>query len=83
VYERIVQYLSPFSELPAKQQALNQLQERQALQTGQALRLLQARLEDDTAVQQALLHQVARTNNLLDQLTQRSWLQKVLGLNKK
>lgn len=83
VYERIVQYLSPFSELPAQQRALNQLQERQSLQTGQALRQLQTRLENDTVMQQALLHQVTRTNNLLDQLTQRSWLQKVLGLNKK
>lgn len=83
VYERIVQYLSPFSELPAQQQALNQLQERQAMQTAQAIQGLQARLNSDNALQQQLLHQVTRTNAVLEQLTQRSWLQKALGLNKK
>lgn len=82
VYERIVQYLSPFSELPAQQKQLNQLQERQAQQTAQALQSLQARLNADTALQQQLLAQVTRTNAVLEQLTQRSWLQKVLGLNK-
>jgi hypothetical protein len=83
VYERIVQYLSPFSELPAQQKALNQLQERQAMQTAQAIQSLQARLNSDNALQQQLLHQVTRTNAVLEQLTQRSWLQKALGLNKK
>lgn len=83
VYERIVQYLSPFSELPAQQQALNQLQERQAMQTAQAIQGLQARLNSDNALQQQLMHQVTRTNAVLEQLTQRSWLQKALGLNKK
>lgn len=83
VYERIVQYLSPFSELPAQQKALNQLQERQAMQTTQAIQGLQARLNSDNALQQQLLHQVTRTNAVLEQLTQRSWLQKALGLNKK
>jgi hypothetical protein len=83
VYERIVQYLSPFSELPAQQKLLNQLQERQAMQTAQAIQGLQARLNSDNALQQQLLHQVTRTNAVLEQLTQRSWLQKALGLNKK
>jgi len=83
VYERIVQYLSPFSELPAQQKALNQLQERQAMHTAQAIQGLQARLNSDNALQQQLLHQVTRTNAVLEQLTQRSWLQKALGLNKK
>jgi hypothetical protein len=83
VYERIVQYLSPFSELPAQQKTLNQLQERQAMQTAQAIQGLQARLNSDNALQQQLLHQVTRTNAVLEQLTQRSWLQKALGLNKK
>jgi len=83
VYERIVQYLSPFSELPAQQKLLNQLQERQAMQTAQAIQGLQARLNSDNALQQQLLHQVTRTNTVLEQLTQRSWLQKALGLNKK
>jgi hypothetical protein len=83
VYERIVQYLSPFSELPAQQKALNQLQERQAMQTAQAIQGLQARLNSDNALQQQLLHQVTRTNAVLEQLTQRNWLQKALGLNKK
>jgi hypothetical protein len=83
VYERIVQYLSPFSELPAQQKLLNQLQERQAMQTAQAIKTLQARLDTDNALQQQLLHQVTRTNAVLEQLTQRSWLQKALGLNRK
>jgi hypothetical protein len=83
VYERIVQYLSPFSELPAQQKLLNQLQERQAMQTAQAIQSLQARLNSDNVLQQQLLHQVTRTNAVLEQLTQRSWLQKALGLNKK
>jgi hypothetical protein len=83
VYERIVQYLSPFSELPAQQRVLNQLQERQAMQTAQAIQGLQARLNSDNALQQQLLHQVTRTNAVLEQLTQRSWLQKALGLNRK
>ncbi|GAB3637497.1 hypothetical protein GCM10027422_30870 [Hymenobacter arcticus] len=82
VYERIVQYLSPFSELPAQQKLLNQLQERQAQQTALALHNLQDRLASDTALQQQLLQQVTRTNVVLEQLTQRSWLQKALGLNK-
>jgi hypothetical protein len=83
VYERIVQYLSPFSELPAQQKILNHLQERQAQQTALAIQGLQARLDTDTSLQQQLLHQVTRTNAVLEQLTQRSWLQKALGLNKK
>lgn len=83
VYERIVQYLSPFSELPAQQKALNQLQEKQAAQTARALEQLDARLAADHALQQALLQQVARTNAVLEQITQRSWLQKMLGLTPK
>ncbi len=83
IYQRIVEYLNPFSQLPAQQQALNQLQERQAQQTGQAIQGLQQRLDADLALQQQLLFQVARTNAVLEQLTERSWLQKALGLNKK
>ncbi|GAA4500981.1 hypothetical protein GCM10023172_22150 [Hymenobacter ginsengisoli] len=83
VYERIVEYLSPFSELPAQQRALNQLQERQSQQTALALHNLQDRLASDTALQQQLLQQITRTNVVLEQLTQRSWLQKALGLNRK
>jgi hypothetical protein len=83
VYERIVEYLSPFSELPAQQKALNQLQERQAQQTALAIQGMQTRLAADSVLQQQLLAQVARTNVVLEQLTQRSWLQKALGLNRK
>ena len=80
VYARIVQYLSPFSELPAQQRALNQLQEKQAQQTARALQALEARVAADQATQQALLQQITRTNAVLEVLTQRSWLQKLLGL---
>ena len=83
VYERIVQYLSPFSEMPAQQRLLNQLQEKQAAQTARALESLEARLAADTATQQALMQQVARTNAVLELLTQRTWLQKMLGLQPK
>ena len=83
VYERIVQYMTPFSELPAQQRALNQLQEKQAAQTARALQSLEARLAADQALQQSLLQQVTRTNAVLEQLTQRSWLQKMLGLTPK
>jgi hypothetical protein len=79
VYARIVQYLSPFSDLPAQQKALNALQERQAAQTGQALQALQARLAADTALQQQLLAQVTRTNNLMERMEQRNWFQRLVG----
>ena len=79
VYERIVQYLSPFSELPAQQRALNQLQEQQAAQTARALQTLEARLASDKALQEALYQQVAQTNALLQKLTQRNWLQRMVG----
>ena len=83
VYERIVQYLSPFSELPAQQRLLNQLQEKQAAQTARALQTLEARLAADRDLQLSLMQQVARTNAVLELLTQRTWLQKMLGLNPK
>jgi uncharacterized protein with von Willebrand factor type A (vWA) domain len=83
VYERIVQYLSPFSEMPAQQRALNQLQEQQAAQTARALQQLEMRIAADAALQQALVQQVTRTNAVLELLTQRTWLQKMLGLTPK
>ena len=83
IYERIEQYMSPFSELPAQQRLLNQLQEKQATQTARALQSLEARLATDTATQQALTQQITRTNAVLELLTQRTWLQKMLGLTPK
>jgi len=79
VYERIVQYLSPFSELPAQQLALNQLQERQAAQSARALQSLEARLVADKDMQLALMQQVAQSNALLTKLTERNWLQRMVG----
>ena len=79
VYARIVQYLSPFSELPKQQRALNQLQEQQAAQTGRALQSMEARLAADKDLQTALLQQVAQTNALLAKLTDRNWLQRLVG----
>jgi hypothetical protein len=79
IYARIVQYMSPFSELPAQQKALNALQERQAAQTAQALQALQSRLAADTALQQQLLTQVARTNAVLERMEQRNWFQRLVG----
>jgi hypothetical protein len=74
-----VQYMSPFSELPAQQKALNTLQEKQAAQTAQALQALQSRLAADTALQQQLLTQVARTNAVLERMEQRNWFQRLVG----
>ena len=69
--------------MPAQQRLLNQLQEKQAAQTAQALQRLEARLAADQALQQALVQQVTRTNAVLELLTQRTWLQKMLGLQPK
>lgn len=79
VYERIVQYLSPFSELPNQQRALNQLQEKQSAQTARALQSLEARIAADKDMQLALMQQVAQTNALLTKLTSRNWLQRMVG----
>jgi hypothetical protein len=79
VYERIVQYLSPFGELPAQQQALNQLQEKQAAQSARALQSMEARLAADKDMQLALMQQVAQSNALLTKLTNRNWLQRLVG----
>lgn len=79
VYERIVQYLSPFGELQAQQRALNQLQEKQAAQSARALQSLEARLAADKDLQLALLQQVAQSNALLTKLTERNWLQRLVG----
>ncbi|MFD1873754.1 hypothetical protein [Hymenobacter bucti] len=79
VYERIVQYLSPFSELPAQQKLLNQLQEKQAAQTARALQSLEARIAADKDMQLALMQQVAQSNALLTKLTERNWLQRMVG----
>jgi hypothetical protein len=79
VYERIVQYLSPFGELPQQQRALNQLQEKQAAQSARALQSLEARLAADKDMQLALMQQVAQSNALLTKLTERNWLQRLVG----
>jgi hypothetical protein len=74
-----VQYLSPFGELPAQQQALNQLQEKQAAQSARALQSMEARLAADKDMQLALMQQVAQSNALLTKLTNRNWLQRLVG----
>lgn len=79
VYQRIVDYLSPFSDLPKQQQALNQLQEKQAANTARALQSLEGRLAADKDLQLALMQQVAQTNALLTKLTERNWLQRLVG----
>ena len=80
VYQKITEYLNPFTQLPAQQQQLNVLQERQAALAAQAMQRMEARLLADGQLQQQLLQQVDRTNAVLEKLTQPSWFQRtVLG----
>jgi hypothetical protein len=79
VYQKIVEYLSPFQQLPEQQQRLNQLQEAQALRSAQALQALQQPLEQNRQIQEQLLRQTERTNAVLEKLTSRNWLQRMVG----
>ena len=76
MYQKITEYLNPFTQLPEQQKALNIIQERQALQTNRALEQMERRLAADTELQQELLRQVARTNTVLEQLTKPNWFQR-------
>ncbi len=80
VYQKITEYLNPFTQLPAQQKDLNVLQERQAALTAQALQRLEGRLLADSQLQQQLMQQVALTNSVLADLTKPNWFQRtVLG----
>ncbi|HEX8328610.1 MAG TPA: hypothetical protein VF629_13795 [Hymenobacter sp.] len=80
VYQKITEYLNPFTELPAQQQQLNVLQERQASLAAQAMQRMEARLLADAQLQQQLLLQVDRTNKVLEEITKPNWFQRnVLG----
>ncbi|MFD2721381.1 hypothetical protein ACFST9_21880 [Hymenobacter monticola] len=76
IYQKITEYLNPFTQLPAQQKDLNLLQERQAQQTAQAMQRLEGRLVVDSQVQQELLKQVDRTNKVLEELTKPNWFQR-------
>jgi hypothetical protein len=79
VYQKIVEYLNPFQQLPAQQQALNTLQEAQARRSAEALQALQQPLEQNRRIQEELLRQTERTNAVLEKLTSRNWLQRLVG----
>ena len=80
IYQKITEYLNPFTQLPAQQKDLNTLQERQAAVTAQALQRLEVRIAADAALQGSLLEQVQRTNAVLEKITQPNWFQRaVLG----
>jgi hypothetical protein len=79
VYQKIVEYLNPFQQLPAQQQALNNLQETQARRSAEALQALQQPLEQNRRIQEELLRQTERTNAVLEKLTNRNWLQRMVG----
>jgi len=79
VYQKIVEYLNPFQQLPAQQQALNTLQETQARRSAEALQALQQPLEQNRRIQEELLRQTERTNAVLEKLTSRNWLQRLVG----
>jgi hypothetical protein len=79
IYQKIVEYLNPFQQLPAQQQALNNLQEAQARRSAEALQALQQPLEQNRRIQEELLRQTERTNAVLEKLTSRNWLQRMVG----
>jgi hypothetical protein len=79
VYQKIVEYMNPFQQLPAQQQALNTLQEAQARRSAEALQALQQPLEQNRRIQEELLRQTERTNAVLEKLTNRNWLQRMVG----
>jgi hypothetical protein len=80
VYQKITEYLNPFTQLPMQQQQLNSLQERQASILAQALQRMEARLLADSQLQQALLQQVDRTNKVLEEISKPNWFQRnILG----
>ncbi|MBF9219758.1 hypothetical protein [Hymenobacter ruricola] len=80
VYQKITEYLNPFTQLPVQQQQLNSLQERQASVLAQAMQRMEARLQADSQLQQALLQQVDRTNKVLEEITRPNWFQRnILG----
>ncbi|RFP66255.1 hypothetical protein D0N36_04350 [Hymenobacter lapidiphilus] len=79
VYEKIVEYLNPFQQLPAQQQQLNTLQETQAQRSAEALQAMQQQMELNRQLQDKLLQQTDRTNAVLEKLTSRNWLQRMVG----
>lgn len=86
IYQKITEYLDPFQQLPAQQQALNKLQEEQAKRSTAALVALEKRIERDSQIQQQLLEQgarsleqSARTNALLEKMSGVTWYQKLFG----
>jgi len=83
IYAKITEYLDPFQQLPAQQQALNKLQEAQAARSAAALAALQQRIERDEQVQRELLTQIARTNAVLEKLTEPNFFQRLLGKGKR
>ena len=80
VYQKITEYLDPFTQLPAQQRDLNALQERQAGLAAQAMQRLEVRIAADAALQRSLLEQVEHTNAVLEKVAQPNWFQRtVLG----
>ncbi|MDO7877600.1 hypothetical protein Q5H93_22870 [Hymenobacter sp. ASUV-10] len=83
IYQKITEYLNPFQQLPAQQLNMNKIQEEQARRSAQALTALQERIERDEQVQRELLTQVARTNTVLEKITEPKWYQRMFGAGKK
>jgi len=78
IYQKITEYLNPFTQLPAQQKDLNVLQERQAAQAAQALQRLEVRIAADAALQRSLLEQIERTNRVLEEITKPNWFQRTI-----
>lgn len=79
VYQKIVEYMNPFRQLPEQQRELNRLQETQAQRSAQALQAMQQQMELNRQLQDKLLQQTDRTNAVLEKLAQRNWLQRLVG----
>ena len=68
IYQKITEYLNPFTQLPAQQKDLNVLQERQAAAgRRKPCSAWKPRLAADAADATQLLQQIDRTNNVLEE----------------
>lgn len=78
IYEKIVEYMSPFQQLPTQQMQLNRLQEDQARRNTEALQAMQRQLEQNQQIQARLLQQTDRTQDLLDRILEPNWFQRTI-----
>lgn len=78
IYEKIVEYMSPFQQLPTQQLQLNRIQEDQARRNTEALQAMQRQLEQNQLIQQQLLQQIDHTQELLARILEPNWFQRTI-----